>query len=630
MRLINTRTLSLEHFGEDDVPPYAILSHRWEDEEISYEEMILASPTVRKRRGYLKILAFCRAAWSHGLSHGWVDTCCINKANSTELAEAISSMFAWYSKAAVCFGYLSDIQLKAVPYEYDTLLASSVWFERGWTLQELIAPAEMHFYDRDWALIGTKQQLEGLLAQITGIDKSVLGGASPQKCTIAQRMSWAANRKTSRAEDRAYSLIGIFDVSLPMIYGEGNKAFIRLQEEIIKHSDDHSIFAWSIGLPDDSHHGRCGLLAPSPSSFAYCQDVVRAGSNNSSKAFTVTNKGLSIELPTIPWSMGTYLAILDCSKISHPSKRLAILLERLSSAGQFARVRSGRMTITNVDSQIVMSQKVFYPVYRQMFIRQSITDKPRNEKYGFWLQDLDIHCFGPDELAWARIWSRDLSRPGDKVTGLVELPVSSYGTVGAVRFVPKKKVWPVHRLSWIKFGFDNDFNPICMLGNQNSLDSHFYRIADGHKTSMAIRGYYEDLQERERVLCNKWIFRESTQRNMGQETQTYCILKWDKGQTEQYVPLLNITISVKLVRYWERVNETEHAQPQAVWTIHISRVRHPLIRALSSAKDTALDNRNISGWMIVLGMIAYMELNRSDKSIHSNKTESETPRTRIK
>lgn len=572
MRLINTRTLKLEQFGDENVPSYAM---------------------------YLKILAFCKEAWSHGFGYGWVDTCCINKASSTELAEAISSMFTWYSKAVVCFAYLSDVHIKITSSAFDSLLASSVWFERGWTLQELIAPRDMRFYDRDWICIGTKRHLQGKLADITGIDEGVLGGISPSKCSIAQRMSWAANRKTLRVEDRAYSLIGIFDVSLPMIYGEGDKAFRRLQEEIVKHSDDHSIFAWSIGLPENSRRGQCGLFAPTPKSFAYCQDVVRAGSSSSSKAFTVTNKGLSIELFTIPWSMGTYLALLDCTKICHPAKRLGILLERLSSAGQYARVRCGPTTIVNVDLKTVERREIA-PRQRQILIRKSITDSTPNQKYGFWLRDVDVSGIGADELAYAQMWSREHSRPVDETSGFIELPAGHYGTVGAVRFVPKKKLWPYHRLSWIKFGFDDDFNPVCMLGNQKSLRCCFYRNPKFREPS---KSFDSDLKARERVLSNKWIsqYYEKKCLSKSMETKTFCILKGDKGQIDTEVPFLNIRISIKLAHYPTQAGETDDTQaPWTVWTIDVSQLNPPMTRALRAVEDKVTDERLL--WLSFCGL----------------------------
>jgi hypothetical protein len=170
-------------------------------------------------------------------------------------------------------------------------MEESEWFERGWTLQELIAPINVSFYNHEWILIGTKDRLLTLLSTTTGVPESVLSGAANlNTCSIAQRMSWAAKRKTERVEDSAYSLMGLFDVSLPMMYGEREKAFLRLQEEIIRKSDDESIFAWSLGLsypPNDYS----GLLAPSPTPFFHCNQVI---GTPGSLGFSIKNVGLSI------------------------------------------------------------------------------------------------------------------------------------------------------------------------------------------------------------------------------------------------------------------------------------------------------------------------------------------------
>ncbi|OBT47876.1 hypothetical protein VE00_01546 [Pseudogymnoascus sp. WSF 3629] len=142
-------------------------------------------------------------------------------------------------------------------------IGSSKWFTRGWTLQELVAPRHVVFYNQQWEFLGTKETLSKLLSSQTHIDEAILNGESPSNRTIAQRMSWASHRVTTRVEDSAYCLLGIFDVYMPMLYGEGKRAFLRLQEEIIKRSDDYTIFAWPIRLDDQP-----GLLADSPAAFA--------------------------------------------------------------------------------------------------------------------------------------------------------------------------------------------------------------------------------------------------------------------------------------------------------------------------------------------------------------------------
>jgi hypothetical protein len=184
--------------------------------------------------------------------------CCIDKTSSAELSEAINSMFRWYQNAAVCYAFLSDVPSCMDASAVELNFAKARWFTRGWTLQELIAPENLIFFSMDWHPLGTKSQIHNILSSITGIEKKFLYSKNLELASIAKKMSWAASRRTSRIEDIAYSLLGIFDVNMPLIYGEGKKAFKRLQEEILKtRTDDHSLFAWgtvvstpSMKIPD--------------------------------------------------------------------------------------------------------------------------------------------------------------------------------------------------------------------------------------------------------------------------------------------------------------------------------------------------------------------------------------------
>lgn len=237
MRLLNTKTKKLEEF--DRIPSfYAILSHRWQKNEVSFQDM--SRSDVEQLEGYAKLSTACDKALKFGFLYLWMDTCCIDKSSSSELSEAINSMYTWYKAAMLCIVYLNDIHQDS----WQEKLKESTWFTRGWTLQELIAPSEIIFVDKDWQIIGMKNALNGILAQITGIDKDVLLTGNMGGISVATKMSWASKRQTTRPEDVAYSLMGIFDVNMPTIYGEGEKAFIRLQEEIMKRSNDQSIFVW--------------------------------------------------------------------------------------------------------------------------------------------------------------------------------------------------------------------------------------------------------------------------------------------------------------------------------------------------------------------------------------------------
>ncbi|KAI0377291.1 heterokaryon incompatibility protein-domain-containing protein [Hypomontagnella monticulosa] len=247
MRLLNSCSGEMKFFlSYTHIPPYAILSHTWGDEEVTYKDWkTLSWKEVRSKKGFQKIEYCCQQAASDGLEWVWIDTCCIDKASSAELTESINSMFRWYRNAAVCYAYLADVPKNLRLTTIEKKLAKSRWFTRGWTLQELIAPSEVIFYSYDWHQVGTKSELSACISGITGIDEMYLNGANLQSASVAQRMSWAARRQTSRVEDVAYSLLGIFDVNIPLIYGEGHKAFQRLQEEIMRaYPEDPSIFAW--------------------------------------------------------------------------------------------------------------------------------------------------------------------------------------------------------------------------------------------------------------------------------------------------------------------------------------------------------------------------------------------------
>ncbi|KDR70038.1 hypothetical protein GALMADRAFT_32739, partial [Galerina marginata CBS 339.88] len=240
MRLLDVHQLKFKFFDDTKRPPYAILSHTWGDDEVTLQDF--ETPAATSMAGYAKIKNCFELAIQDGFKYVWIDTCCIDKTSSSELSEAINSMYQWYKSAVVCYVYLFDIQAgddQGLP------LSKSRWFRRGWTLQELIAPNTLIFYDRTWTEIGTKFSLQEDISKITGIPREALAFKLLSDFSIAQRMSWAAMRETSRVEDTAYCLMGIFDVNMPTLYGEGQRAFFRLQQEIMKSSDDHSLFVWA-------------------------------------------------------------------------------------------------------------------------------------------------------------------------------------------------------------------------------------------------------------------------------------------------------------------------------------------------------------------------------------------------
>ncbi|KAK0611916.1 heterokaryon incompatibility protein-domain-containing protein [Immersiella caudata] len=274
MRLINTATLTLETFTSS-TPPYAILSHTWQDDEVSMADMsaIHQSDNVK----FAKIRGMCAEASRIGLGYAWVDTCCIDKSSSAELSEAINSMFEWYRAADICFCLLSDFQPGA---SLDQDLEKCRWFTRGWTLQELIAPDILVFFDSSWTARGSirycedayETDLSGQISDITGIPLSVLSAVSTLQSTPAvEIMSWASMRITTRIEDHAYSLLGLLDVNLPLLYGERSKAFTRLQEEVLRRRGDLSLLAWApprsgpdVGQVRDTRYYHLTAAGPAP------------------------------------------------------------------------------------------------------------------------------------------------------------------------------------------------------------------------------------------------------------------------------------------------------------------------------------------------------------------------------
>ena len=230
MRLIKDEgqgDLRLVEYHENEIPRYATLSHTWgaDNEEVTYKDFI--KDTEKRKAGWEKI-EFCRKqAAVDNLQHFWIDTCCIDKASSAELSEAINSMFHWYQHADKCYAYLSDVSIcehianpHSLTTTWEDALKESRWFRRGWTLQELIAPASVEFFSREGNRLGCKRSLEQQIHNITGIAIEALRGQSPTEFTVEERFVWASSRETSRREDKAYSMLGIFDVCMPLLYGE--------------------------------------------------------------------------------------------------------------------------------------------------------------------------------------------------------------------------------------------------------------------------------------------------------------------------------------------------------------------------------------------------------------------------
>lgn len=322
MRCLNTATFELHHSDQNvfRAEGYAILSHRWSDNEITFDHIGDYAQELRNTVGSHcipqldKVFGACTIARNQGIRWMWIDTCCINKGSSQEYQESINSMFKWYSDAVVCITYMSDVRKSlgvttGPQVFYDSQTGRpSVWFTRGWTLQELLAPKNMQFYDQRWEFLGTKNRLAVPLAHITRIRVEYLTGTEDfRNACIAVKMSWMASRETTREEDMAYSMLGLFSVNMTPQYGEGMGAFMRLQELLISKNDE-SLFAWrmppegfstaqkiqsnsAIELGPDEW----GLLSPSPKCYILCGNMTVKGKGvmRHRGGFTKTPQGIS-------------------------------------------------------------------------------------------------------------------------------------------------------------------------------------------------------------------------------------------------------------------------------------------------------------------------------------------------
>lgn len=553
MRLINVKSLELKEFRGCSPPRYAIVSHRWEDDEVTFDD--IRDENFGHRKGYYKLEGACRKAFQYGCEWMWLDTCCINKTNAVELAEAINSMYNWYKEAEICLVYLFDLS----DNQTDRHFEDCEWWSRGWTLQELIAPANVVFFDRHWQQVGRKADLCRPIARSTGIDIDVLRGADPRTCSIAQRMSWAAKRKTTEIEDQAYCLLGLFNVSIPMQYGDRERAFLRLQEEIIRRSDDPTIFAWDRYFP---HGRRSGLLAHSPASFAACQHIVQAPRLDSQLyGFQMTQLGLSINLFTIPYAMHTYLAILECCEKSTPFRYYGILIERQTVAEQFVRVDVGGRSVVSIC--IDPLTKIAQRRRRSLLVRQVQLEKPVRHNYAFWIRSLELPGYKPKELARAKLYSRDGRISHNNGFGVLRIPDGLNGTAGMVRLNADEPEKPWWRIVYLVFGFDEDFVPFCMLGNSDL----------GRRYS-----FIKEIKERkeaqspplERAFSNSWLRSEPPEPSRaGFKRRSYCILCSPLPSCdEQTIEYLSLSVSFRQEIVPKELN-CLRPNPWYVWVVDV-------------------------------------------------------------
>ena len=342
MRLLKASTIELHEFVGDRVPEYAILSHRWGEEEVSMQELKTMDPgSTHTSKGYTKIKRACALAEYYDLEFIWIDTCCIDKTSSAELSEAINSMYRWYAWSKLCFAHLADIELRPAGHLASKRFVYSEWFGRGWTLQELLAPTNLLFFDADWQEIGTRSALVPLIAGATQISPEFLRQEKDvHDASIAQRMSWASSRTTTRVEDLAYCLMGLFDVNMPLLYGEGEKAFLRLQEELISNHRDESIYAWEAIDSGRPSSNLSGMLASEPKCFVRSGRIVSIELPGMRQTpFSMTNRGIAMTLPAEAMKGGRYDVPMACASMEDLRAPLRLCIKE-DANGSYARVHS--------------------------------------------------------------------------------------------------------------------------------------------------------------------------------------------------------------------------------------------------------------------------------------------------
>lgn len=404
MRLLNANTFELKMFmgAEADIPPYAILSHTWETTEIVFDDIKTQSyQSLTRNYAFQKVLQCCRQARRDNFEYVWIDTCCIDKSSSAELSEAINSMFKYYAQSSKCYVYLADFKAPSLgdsryPFRLhpnDTSFYNCRWFDRGWTLQELIAPRKVEFFDQDWQLIGTRDV--DLLDRVCDRSRIWPHVFREPRCSchhdsglvlvrdgfcvncrsrdtlehtlstfaVSIKMSWASARVTTRTEDAAYCLLGLFGINMPLLYGEGDKAFLRLQEAIVRQSKDQSILLWQAFRTETRLSTALGCLAPAAGFFKHTVPIIgRRVFNNVNRHFEadfmgrmapmdLTDTALMTKLWMCPCTVTAFdaeqdefveqklwLGILDLAMDNDYLKRPAILLEHMGTLNLYRRV----------------------------------------------------------------------------------------------------------------------------------------------------------------------------------------------------------------------------------------------------------------------------------------------------
>ncbi|KAK5692137.1 hypothetical protein LTR97_011311 [Elasticomyces elasticus] len=371
LRLIDVRTLQLQRV-HDEAPPYAILSHTWDEDEILLQEWESGGAAMTLKKGYLKVVNACKKAEHDGFDWLWADTCCIDKMNNSELAESIQRMYAWYQNAEVCYAFLSDV-------DGGQALADDADSTHDKPVERVEQFRRSKYFTRAWDITGNHRLSD---------------------CTFAQRLSWASARQTKRIEDQAYSLLGILEVFMPAHYDEGPNAFMRLQKVLLSEEGGLTVLAWELNDIIQS----ASLLAPSIAYFQDCGDIEPELSSRSTAEYSFTNLGLSGHFPVTlkPTPVGGYVfTTLHCYRKSKPHEILALRLDGLHTPSGSDRVEcytsSGSKSATRVGTIHTHQQAVMM----EITIRFLSADYPRA------ISVHDLHQLGeyPESNATSENWT---------------------------------------------------------------------------------------------------------------------------------------------------------------------------------------------------------------------------------
>ncbi|QIX02555.1 hypothetical protein AMS68_008072 [Peltaster fructicola] len=466
MWFLDTKTLRL--VGESEFKrrssqgKYAILSHRWDDEgelsfqdmamlehathgELSFQDMAMLKHVTRKS-GYRKIKAFCQHAAREGYEFAWADTCCIDKLSSAELQEAINSMWRWYREASICYVYLHDVQRSNSMWYHD-----AEWFTRGWTLQELLAPEYTTFFDQDWEKIGNRDTLTVKISRATGIPVYILRdpGLIPRQ-SIAARMSWAAGRKTTKIEDRAYSLLGLLGVHMPIIYGEQEASMARLQRLLLDRNDE-TLFAWS-----SAAEGYHGFLAPSPDAFAGSGRLEPTQTYELGRhPFKSTDAGIRLTTEyLLPYTADVWVVPINCGSDGRRVGLFLRLLRRLPGGmTHFIRVQvdgegiaSATLIARLAERQSAQERKIFLPHPASQVIESSLSAERIN---GFRIG-----------MSLKRHLDSEMPNESSRWTKTNDFPWSK---CGQSKYHLHASLRGNKQIRGFVLGFDRDYNPWCYL-----------------------------------------------------------------------------------------------------------------------------------------------------------------------